>query len=621
MNELAALPCLLTILVAGCLPKVDFTPCRQTDSCVVRDDATIAPRDTSPDQSDGSLDTAADLPLDGADDPTPLDVSLPPVDMAGLDTISDRTLSDAELDLTCSTSESRCGSDCVTLATDARHCGRCGNLCVAPTGGTAECRAGACLERCPLGKLQRPGACVPLPAPRLLWPPPTSHVSVRRPTFRWELAPGVEGARIEFCRTRDCVSPLSVEEFSGTSGSPHSDLPASALFWRARSMLSGSVSASPSAVWPFVVPTHSAANSSAYGLSLDFNGDGFADLTVWNPAGYAEIYAGTATGPSSTVGATLRVSRAETASLHDAGDVNGDGFSDVLVSANSTSLLFLGSATLTGEIIGIPISITDGGLATDATGIGDVNCDGYGDLVALHPSSSGGVSDLAILHGDSAPRSIWASQRSLGSPELRYLLGAMTFDLDTCSDILVMRTTSIDAYLGSRSGIDAAPTASLTSSGSVRAYSMGDVNGDGRSDFINSAFLPSPLSRLASTLYLSNADTLLGRSANAVTIFSSTDVPVGDVDGDGFADCVAHSATEIRVHRGGATGYDPTPFATLPLPAGAVVQPSIGADFNGDHFDDIVVASPSSLTIVLGGASAPLRTLPARTIASNIVAF
>ncbi len=106
-----------------------------------------------------------------------------------------------------------------------------------------------------------------------------------------------------------------------------------------------------------------------------------------------------------------------------------------------------------------------------------------------------------------------------------------------------------------------------------------------------------------------------------LTSFATSIIPVGDIDGDGFADCVAQSASEIRVHRGGATGYDPTPFATLPLPAGAVARPSVGTDFNGDHFDDIVLVTPTSLTIVLGGASAPLRTLPARTIASNIVAF
>lgn len=50
-----------------------------------------------------------------------------------------------------------CGGACVNLATDAGNCGACGKACVAPSGGSAVCSAGACTIGCAAGERICPG--------------------------------------------------------------------------------------------------------------------------------------------------------------------------------------------------------------------------------------------------------------------------------------------------------------------------------------------------------------------------------------------------------------------------------------------------------------------------------
>ena len=53
----------------------------------------------------------------------------------------------------------RCGGACLDLTSEPSSCGVCGRACIAPTGGTAECRSGSCVGVCPDGQTDCSGTC------------------------------------------------------------------------------------------------------------------------------------------------------------------------------------------------------------------------------------------------------------------------------------------------------------------------------------------------------------------------------------------------------------------------------------------------------------------------------
>jgi len=160
---------------------------------------------------------------------------------------------------------------------------------------------------------------------------------------------------------------------------------------------------------------------SRFGFSVagagDVNGDGYGDVIVGavgqdGPAGYDEgaafVFHGSASGiaDGGPATATARLSgNAEHALLGlqvaGAGDVNGDGFADVLASGQfwgpgyqyefGKVLVFHGSASGIGNrtpataATRISTNSADAGFGRALAGAGDVNGDGYDDLIAGAP--------------------------------------------------------------------------------------------------------------------------------------------------------------------------------------------------------------------------------------------
>ena len=126
----------------------------------------------------------------------------------------------------------------------------------------------------------------------------------------------------------------------------------------------------------------------------DVNGDGYGDVIFGNAAGrVANIYLGSATGLPNTVGYRLRQDyQGFGLSVAGAGDVNGDGFDDILVGADEDDcgtgsanagrvVLYLGSVT--GPQFS-PNRYCGGGydfFGYSVAGAGDVNGDGYADVL------------------------------------------------------------------------------------------------------------------------------------------------------------------------------------------------------------------------------------------------
>lgn len=238
------------------------------------------------------------------------------------------------------------------------------------------------------------------PPPRLLAPLSTSRVTTRRPTLRWALPPCV-AATVDFCLDRACTRPFGTPaQVTGTSYAPTSDLPTGVVYWRVR--LSTETTAT-SATWELTVGARSAPVDSSWGTILDVNGDGYTNLVVGAPeltgsyGGSVYVFLGSAHGLARTPAITLAAPGAGTSwslfgyGVASAGDVNGDGYSDLVVGATDTSgvtgaaYLYLGGPP--GLATTPAVILTDpGGAAGDYFGhsvasAGDLNGDGYADVV------------------------------------------------------------------------------------------------------------------------------------------------------------------------------------------------------------------------------------------------
>src|SRR5207249_3872644 len=147
--------------------------------------------------------------------------------------------------------------------------------------------------------------------------------------------------------------------------------------------------------------------SAHFGASVatagDVNGDGRADLIVGAPLfdngqtdeGRAFVYLGTASGPAATAAWTSESNQAGAdhgVSVAWAGDVNGDGYGDVIVGADlydngqtdeGRAFVYLGSASGLAAAFAWSAESNQAGahFGGCVSGAGDTNGDGYADLI------------------------------------------------------------------------------------------------------------------------------------------------------------------------------------------------------------------------------------------------
>ena len=378
-----------------------------------------------------------------------------------------------------------------------------------------------------------------------------------------------------------------------------------------------------------------AYTQAALSTAGDIDGNGCADFILGNQQSdhVARVFQGYPTGAPVLV-ATLTYDDLFGGGVRTAGDVNGDGFSDIAILARAGTLIYHGAGATVYPVD--PQWQTDPGLPGIECGrsvapAGDVNGDGFSDvLIGMpgdHPFFGGGIV-LSSYGSPGGPTTGWLEDGfPLGSGFGRSVASAGDVNGDGYSDAIV-GAPGYDLpfpdqgmaflYHGGPSGLSTTPAWTYTTNlaNSELGYSVasaGDVNGDGYSDVIvgEPGYTPSEtmpdagraLVFLGSANGLGTSPSWSGVPAYDNARMGSSVASAGDVNGDGYSDVIVGNPTDwlytpwagrAHIWFGSATGVSTSGWGMEGDQQneyfGSCVA-SVG-DVNGDGFGDIAIGSP-----------------------------
>src|SRR5258708_15653920 len=153
------------------------------------------------------------------------------------------------------------------------------SACTPPSDSTATCNGTSCGYTCATGSQDTGTACTPKP-PRPIAPLSVSFTTTAKPTFKWALASGTDGAHIDICPTRACTTFDTQADLTGgaTSWTSGTTLSTGVHFWRLYGRDGSTTGTIASPGLELVVSGNPASNSTAGGAVQDFNGHGYADI-------------------------------------------------------------------------------------------------------------------------------------------------------------------------------------------------------------------------------------------------------------------------------------------------------------------------------------------------------
>jgi len=459
------------------------------------------------------------------------------------------------------------------------------------------------------------------PRARPIAPMSNSLLTTRRPAFRWALEGDADSATLEVCRDRACTAIVTRLEGT-TSATPIADLPRGVLFWRLVPRRAGRALPAVSPPWVAHLPSVSHDVDTSTGTVLDLDADGFGDAVLATERGL-DIYLGSPTG-------LVAVRHFDSYTFFELGDVDGDGRGDL---GGDLDLAFFRGAP--------------GGLAPRVPldrvgdGVGDVNADGYADLLMFDGVMFGSAEGP---HGaPSWGSSGWESRRTA----LYFAAGDL--DVDGVADIGAYHYCAVglggpsdcpgdpdvDFWLIGSSSSELLPAVSWCRKPRMVGVDvpapvtlpLGDIDGDGRMDLAvtghwtaDGGVYPVRSPQRWGVLLSRgprSSETPWARLGDLQIVG-----PACDIDGDGLGDLLTSDGPRILLSRGSAAGLEP---GVVVLPGLTPIASTCLGDSDGDGLSDVAVhaldptaagGTRASVLLVLRGA--PRGTVPPLELVQRI---
>ncbi len=486
-----------------------------------------------------------------------------------------------------------------------------------------------------------------------------------RPTLRWTPSPAAVDYEIDIddsCAVEgyaSCTFPTAMHRTSTTTSyTPPTPLVVSMsapvgrrYFWRVRACNAGGCSA-----WS--TPRYIDVGRSR----TDFDGDGYADVAIGAAGqgtfGQAFLYLGGPTGPNTTPDVVIDDPPAGNLPafgtvVASAGDTNADGYADLLVTAQIADLpeinegaafLYFGGPSGVGPTPDVtfddPPDEPGALFGLGADGVGDIDADGYADLVIGAPSQSRPAMSegnaFVYFGGPSGPaatpnRTIDAPADEVGGNFGWFVGGIGDPNGDGAADFAIGAVfadgIAVDSgrayvYFGAAGGGFSAVAARMLDEPGAQSNAWfghsiagADCDGDGRADLVVGALGHSEpqMQEGQAWVYRSGSDGPSSTPEIAIDnpadlangFFGIAVARAGDVDGDGFGDVVISAERQstpavdegnVFVFRGGVDCFATTPSISIDSPRndpnGRFGHSVAGVgDVNGDGYADIAAGA------------------------------